>query len=55
MEVGVRCLSTSPKKSAKDGYGYRDIPVSLGGLTFVPGQWAYCDGNGALVSDEELV
>jgi regulator of ribonuclease activity A len=54
MEVGVRCLATSPKKSAKDGYGYRDIPVSFGGVTFVPGQWAYCDGDGVLVSEKKL-
>lgn len=54
MEVGLRCLSTTPKKSAKDGYGHRDIPVSFGGVTFVPGHWAYCDGDGVLVSDKKL-
>ena len=54
MEVGLRCLSTSPKKSAKDGYGHRDVPVSFGGVTFVPGHWAYGDSDGVLVSEEKL-
>ena len=55
MDVGVRCLSTTPKKSAKDGHGYRDVPVTFGGVTFVPGHWLYCDGDGVLVSPEKIV
>ena len=54
MEVGVRCLATSPKKSAKDGQGHRDVPVAFGGATFVPGHWAYCDGDGVLASEQKL-
>ena len=54
MEVGVRCLSTSPKKSAKDGFGHRDIPVTFGGATFASGDWVYCDADGVLVSREKI-
>jgi regulator of ribonuclease activity A len=54
MECGVFCLSTSPKKSAKDGTGKRDIEVAFGGATFVPGHFAYCDADGVLVSGERL-
>jgi regulator of ribonuclease activity A len=55
MDVGVFCLSTSPKKSAKDGAGKRDIPVSFGGVEFKPGDYVYCDVDGVLVSSAKLI
>ena len=55
MDVGVFCLATSPKKSAKEGVGKRDVPVSFGGIEFRPGDYAYCDADGVLVSAEKLV
>lgn len=55
MEVGVFCLATSPKKSAKAGTGRREVPVSFGGVEFRPGQYAYCDADGVLVSDQRLL
>ncbi|GLR88753.1 ribonuclease E activity regulator RraA [Bradyrhizobium iriomotense] len=54
MDVGVFCLATSPKKSAKDGVGKCDIPVSFGGVEFKPGHYAYCDADGVLVSSAKL-
>jgi len=54
MDCGVFCLATSPKKSAKDGSGKRDVTVSFGGATFSPGHFAYCDADGVLVSEERL-
>ncbi|MFE0756993.1 ribonuclease E activity regulator RraA [Inquilinus sp. NPDC058860] len=55
MDVGVFCLGTSPKKSTKDGVGRRDVPVSFGEVEFRPGDHAYCDSDGVLVSAEKLV
>ena len=54
MNVGVFCLATSPKKSAKDGAGGREIPVSFGGVEFKPGDYVYCDADGVLVSSAKL-
>jgi regulator of ribonuclease activity A len=55
MDVGVFCLATSPKKSAKTGAGERDVPISFGGVLFVPGQYVYCDADGVLVSQHRLI
>lgn len=53
MDVGVFCLSITPKKSSKDGVGKRDVGVSFGGVTFTLGHFAYADPDGVLVSAED--
>ncbi|MCV3735155.1 ribonuclease E activity regulator RraA (plasmid) [Rhizobium sp. TRM96647] len=53
MDVGVFCLSITPKKSSKDGVGRRDVGVSFGGVAFTPGHFAYADPDGVLVSAEK--
>lgn len=55
MDVGVFCLGTSPKKSAKTGAGAQDVPVRFGGVEMRPGQYIYCDADGVLVSGEKLL
>ena len=55
MPIGVFCLATTPKKSAKDGVGRRDVPVAFGGVEFRPGAFVYCDADGVLVSAEALL
>jgi regulator of ribonuclease activity A len=54
LQVGVLALATTPKKSAKDGAGQRDVTVGFGGVEFQPGHYAYCDADGVLVSAEKL-
>ena len=54
MDVGVFCLSITPKKSAKDGAGKNDIDISFGGITFTPGHLVYADADGVLVSKEDF-
>ena len=54
MQVAVRCLGTSPKKSAKTGDGQVGIPVQFGGVTFHPGDWVCVDADGVLVSRKPL-
>ncbi len=40
LEIGIKALGTNPRKSTKTGDGERDVPVSFGGVTFVPGDIA---------------
>ncbi|MGG7518746.1 ribonuclease E activity regulator RraA [Allorhizobium undicola] len=53
MDVGVFCLATTPRKSSKDGAGKAGIKVSFGGVDFLPGEFAYADHDGLLVSDPD--
>jgi regulator of ribonuclease activity A len=54
MPLGVKALGTYPLKSSKRDPGFRDVPVSFGGVTFRPGDWVYADKDGILVAPEEL-
>lgn len=53
MNVGVFCLSVTPKKPRNLGDGVVGAPVTFGGLTFKPGAFVYADSDGVLVSDTE--
>lgn len=55
LEVGVFAISTTPKKSAKEGSGRRGQPVRFGAVQFEPGHYVYCDADGVLVSSERLL
>jgi regulator of ribonuclease activity A len=52
--IGVKALGSNPRKSGKAGIGQVDVPVTLGGVTFHPGDWLYSDEDGVLVSAEAL-
>ncbi len=54
MNVGVRCLGTSPKKSSKKGEGVLGEAISFGGAHFSAGDFVYCDEDGVLVSKTKL-
>jgi regulator of ribonuclease activity A len=49
IDIGIKALGTNPRKSAKTGAGERDVEVSLGGVTFVPGEIVYSDDDGIVV------
>jgi regulator of ribonuclease activity A len=49
LDVGIKALGTNPRKSGKTGAGERDVTVSFGGVTFVPGDIAYSDDDGIVV------
>ena len=55
MNVAVRCLGTSPKKSAKTGDGSVGIPLHFGGVWIKPGDWVYADADGILVANRKLI
>jgi regulator of ribonuclease activity A len=49
LDLGIKALGTNPRKSSKTGAGERDVTVSFGGVTFVPGDIAYSDDDGIVV------
>jgi len=49
MDIGIKALGSNPRKSTKTGAGERNVEVSLGGVTFVPGEIAYSDDDGIVV------
>ena len=55
IDIGVKALGTSPRKSVKEGAGDRDVPVTLAGITFRPGEYVYADADGILVSAHKIV
>ena len=50
MDIGVFAIDTHPMKTVKRNAGEADIPVSFGGVTFIPGEWLYADDDGVIVS-----
>jgi regulator of ribonuclease activity A len=50
LDLGIRALGSNPRKSAKDGVGDVDVPVTFGGATFRPGATLWADEDGILVT-----
>lgn len=55
MDLGVKALTTHPKKSEKRGEGRRDLPVRFAGVEFRPGAWLYADADGVIVAARRLL
>lgn len=55
ITVGVKALHAVPRRSAKEGIGERDVPVSFAGITFAPGHYLYADADGIIVADRDLL
>jgi regulator of ribonuclease activity A len=54
-KLGVQAISTHPRKTEKKGIGDLNIPVTFGGVTFVPGQYVYADNNGVIIAPTKLL
>jgi regulator of ribonuclease activity A len=50
LDIGIKALGTNPRKSTKTGAGERDVTVSFGGVSFAPGDVAYSDDDGIVVT-----
>ncbi len=50
LDIGIKALGTNPRKSAKTGAGERDVVISVGGIDFVPGDLAFSDDDGIVVT-----
>ncbi len=46
MDIGVKALGSVPRKSAKTGAGERDVDITFGSATFVPGAHLWSDNDG---------
>ena len=49
LDLGVKALGTTPRKSAKTGAGAGDVPVTFGNLTFGPGDVLHADDDGIVL------
>jgi len=49
LPLGVKALGSNPRKSAKDGVGEVDVPVTIAGVVFTPGRHVWADPDGILV------
>ena len=54
MELGVKALATTPRKSVKRDQGLTGLAVTFAGVTFEPGHFLYADEDGILVAPREL-
>ena len=53
--LGVQALGSCPLKTEKLGVGQRDIVLRFGGLEISPGDYAYADNNGVIISRAPLL
>jgi regulator of ribonuclease activity A len=53
LDIGIKALGTNPRKSTKTGAGERDVTVTFGGVSFVPGELAYSDDDGIVVTSAD--
>ncbi len=49
MAIGVKALGTVPRRGERSGAGEVDVPVSFGGITFMPGRRLVADEDGVIV------
>lgn len=49
IDLGIKAVGSNPRRSRKEGTGSRDVPLSFGGATFLPGQEIVCDDDGVVV------
>jgi len=50
LGIGIKALGTNPRKSTKTGAGERGVVLSLGGIEFRPGELAFSDDDGIVVT-----
>jgi len=54
MDLGVKALTTHPRKSVKQGVGERGVRVRFAGVDFEAGHFVYCDRDGVVVAPVSL-
>jgi len=50
INVSIKALGSSPRRSASDGVGEIDVPVTFGYATFTPGEYLWSDEDGVVVT-----
>lgn len=54
MDLGVKALGTAPRRGERTGAGQVDVPVTFGGVTFMPGCRVVADADGVVVLPAHL-
>ena len=54
IDVGLKALDTTPRRSRKEGKGEVGVVVTFGDTTFQPGDYAYVDEDGIVISPVAL-
>ncbi|MEQ8663283.1 MAG: ribonuclease E activity regulator RraA [Gammaproteobacteria bacterium] len=54
LAIGVKALTTNPRKSVKKGVGERDVEVRFAEVTIRPGDYLYADADGIVVATGRL-
>lgn len=54
IELGVKALNSTPRKTEKRGEGQLNVPVEFAGVRIVPGRFLYADANGIIVAFRDL-
>lgn len=54
LDLGIKALAATPRKSVRRDEGQRDVPVEIAGVLVHPGDWVYADADGVLVSRTAL-
>jgi len=55
VDIGVKALGTTPRKTVKRDQGVRDIPLRFAEVIFNPGEWLYADEDGIVIARESLL
>jgi regulator of ribonuclease activity A len=50
LELGVKAVGSTPRRSGKSGLGAVDVPVRFGGAVFEPGGHLWSDADGIVVA-----
>lgn len=53
--LGVQALGHCPVKTEKLGVGQRGLALNFGGVEILPGEYAYADNNGVIISAVALL
>ena len=53
LDLGIKALSTTPRKSVRAGEGLVDIPIQIAGVWVRPGDRIFADEDGVLILDVE--
>lgn len=53
-DIGIRALSTCPRKSGKQGIGDPEVALSFAGMNVSPGDYLFADEDGIVVSAHDF-
>ena len=55
VQIGVKALATTPRKTTKRQQGILNIPLHFSGVTFNPDAYIYADEDGIVIAKQSLL